>query len=565
MDVRRSTAPHLFTRRQAIILGASGALTAGLALAGRAPLAYAAPSPRLPGEIGRQNGLVSRYAGTVFDHIRVSIDGDAARLFVPQGIVPGSQNVEVLWLHHGAESSDDALIGGFRPMGERGVDLGMVVICQNLGGTRYTHPVAKQHQINGWQYLSGVYGISQNHLRGTSHGGSMGVEVLVTGLIPKVVGSYIVNGVYDLEDLYLNGSARARYSVGEAFGYDLAAIRAHNPARHQGQVWSGKRIRVVYSTPDSSDQTTPPQKHGKALVAAATPFATEVSVRTHTTGHSTPGFADLDNQQTIARWMDEISDPPDPPVLPAPSARWDFAESAAPFAASVAGVAALSQGASSTAVRVATPFGGGIQFNGTSDYLKIPAAQVGALNIGASTGAVTIAAWVFSTDTNNAMIAGCWQEATSAALRSYALFNDLPTYGGDDLVCMHVSKSGGATPGYPHSIDYAADPRRITRGSWQFHVGTYDGSEAIAYLDGSAAPFPSYTDSKGATYSKNPYVYTLGLNATPTDFLVGAGLKNGAPVNLHRGTISRLRVWNTALTAEQIAGLYDAEKGALGT
>lgn len=558
----RSTAPKgaPIARRDVLVMGASAvALAAGGVLLGPPAPARAVPSPRLPGEVGRQNGLVSRYTGTVFDHVKVTISGDGARLFIPQGIVPGSIGVPVLWLYHGAGSNEDAILGGFRGIGERAVDLGMIAVCQSLGGTLYTAPRALDLQVDGWEYMSGLYGIDRNFLRGTSHGGSMAAEVPATDLIPHVIGSYIVNGVYDIEDLYLNGSAEARYSVGQAFAYSLSAIRAHNPARHTGTAWSGTRTRVTYSQPDSSDLTTPPAVHGKALVAAAAPYAIEASARTHTSGHNTPSFADTDNIATISRWMDEIV--VEPPAFPEPIASWAFAESAAPFA-SAAGGPALQQGTGSQAARVTTPFGGGAQFNGTSDYLRVARGAVGPLNVGASTGTVTVAAWVYSTDTNNAMLAGCWQEATPGE-RSYALFNDLPTYGGDDRVCMHVSKTGGATPGYPNSIDYAADPRKLTRGAWQFHVGTYDGAAAVAYLNGTAEPFPSYTDGMGASYAKNPYAFKAGLNATPTDFLVGAGLRSGSPVNLHRGIIAKLRVWDAALTAEQVLELYEAERGAL--
>jgi hypothetical protein len=562
-DRQRLLFPARLTRRDALVLGASSAaLALGGLVAGPASPAAAAVSPRLPGEIGRQNNLVSRYGGAVFDHIRVAINGDNARLFIPQGIVPGSQNVPVLWFHHGAQSSDDALLGGFRGMGERATDLGMIAICQNLGGTLYTSPVAKQHQANGWNYLSGLYGIDRNFLRGTSHGGAMAAEVLVSGLIPNVVGSYIVNGVYDIEKMYLSGTAQAQYSVGAAFGNNLAAIRANNPARHLGPEWTGKRVRVVYSTPDSSDTTTPPPVHAKALLATAGPHAVEASARTHTNGHNTPGFADTDNQATILRWMEEILEP-EPPAGTELIASWEFAEASAPFASTVAGAPVLVQGTGSTARRIATPFGSGVEFNGTKDYLRVARDQVGSLNLGATTGAVTVAAWVYSTDTNAAMIAGCWQETAAGGERAYALFNDLPTYGGDDQVCMHVSATGGVTPGYSNSRDYATDPRKITRGTWQLHVGTYDGAQAIAYLNGTAEPFPTYTDSKGATYAKNPYLYADGINAAPTDFLVGSGLRNGAPVNQHKGVIAKLRVWNGALTPADVLDLYTTEVAAL--
>ena len=76
--------------------------------------------------------------------MRVSIAGDRARLFIPRGMQPyQTAAVPVLWLIHGAQSSDDAILGGFRGMGERAVDRGFIAICQNLGGTLYSHPTAQ--------------------------------------------------------------------------------------------------------------------------------------------------------------------------------------------------------------------------------------------------------------------------------------------------------------------------------------------------------------------------------------------------------------------------------------
>jgi hypothetical protein len=558
----RSASSAFFDRRKVLVLGASAVAAAvGGALFGPASPAAAAVSPRLPGEVGRVNNQVSRYAGTVYDHIRLLIGGDSTRLFIPQGIVPGSTKVPVLWLYHASGSSDDALTSGFKQMGERAVDLGMIAVCQNLGGTLYTSPAAKQHQINSWKHLSGIYGINRNFLRATSHGGAMATEVIATGLMPNVVGAYIVNGVYDIENLYRNGSAEQKDRIAAAFGNDSNAIRAHNPARHAGTAFAGKRLRVTYSQPDSSDPTVPPQYHAKPLIALAAPLATEASFRIHSSGHGTPSFADAESQATFQRWTTETAVPV--PAAPKLVAQWGFAEAAAPFASAVAGAPALLEGPGSAAKRVPTPFGGGVQLNGSTDYLGVLRANLGPLNIGATTGAVTVAAWVFSTDTNNAMIAGCWQENTAGGERSYALFNDLPTFGGNDMVCMHVSKNGGATPGYKFSIDYAAEPRPITRSRWQLHVGTYDGTQAVAYLDGVATSYPSYTDSNGATYAKNPYAYPQGLNATPTDFLVGAVIRDGTRINLHKGMIARLRVWNGALTTTQVRALYDSEKGVL--
>ena len=279
------------------VVAASAA--AGVALGASGPAA-AAVSPKLPGEVGRQNNLVTPLGGRLFDHIRVSIAGDQARLFVPHGIVPGTPRVPVLWLYHASGSSHDALLGGFRGIGERAVDLGMIAICQNLGGTLYSSAAAVQHQLDGWNYLSGIYGIDRNFLRASSHGGALATEVLVRALIPHVVGAYILNGVYDIVSLYLHGSAQQHGAVGRAFGDNLDLMRAHNPARHPGAAWAGRRVRVLYSQPDSSDTTVPPQEHAKVLVATAEPYAIEASVRTHSSGHGAPSFAESDAQATIS-------------------------------------------------------------------------------------------------------------------------------------------------------------------------------------------------------------------------------------------------------------------------
>ncbi|MGC5172012.1 hypothetical protein ACLQ2Q_15300 [Microbacterium sp. DT81.1] len=304
MDTSHNVPPLQFNRRQVLTIAAIGVAGAAAApVLGIPTPAAAAPSPRLPGEVGRQTGLISRYGGTVFDHIRVSIGGDQARLFVPQGIVPGASAVPVLWLYHGTGSSHDALLGGFRHIGERAVDLGMVVICQNLGGSLYTSDVAQRHQINGWNYLSGIYGIHSNILRATSHGGAMATEVLASRRMPNVRGAYIVNGVYDIVSLYLTGTAAQHERIGNVFGHDLALMKSHNPARHPGAAWTGARVRAVYSQPDASDPTVPPQAHAKVLIATAAPFAVEASVRTHSSGHATPSFADSDAQATFVRWL----------------------------------------------------------------------------------------------------------------------------------------------------------------------------------------------------------------------------------------------------------------------
>lgn len=251
-------------------------------------------------------------------------------------------------------------------------------------------------------------------------------------------------------------------------------------------------------------------------------------------------------------------------TIPGLVAFWDFSEPRAPYCskAGCGGPLPLRNGTGSRVAKgTSGPFGNSVIFNGTADYLVIPAAEVGALNIGANGGnAVTVIAWwKRSNSSSSDFIAGCWDE--SGLRRQYGLFVDLPTYGGDNKVCFHVSRNGQATPGYPYSRDYAnsngTEPSRT--GEWI--AGTYDGAEARAYLEALFEPYPSYTDGLGNTYAKNPYIFTAGLNAAASDFHVGAN-----PVsptwNFAAGELGALLVFNRALSQAEIAAVQNVLNSA---
>ncbi|WP_181118415.1 LamG-like jellyroll fold domain-containing protein [Rathayibacter sp. AY1B5] len=244
--------------------------------------------------------------------------------------------------------------------------------------------------------------------------------------------------------------------------------------------------------------------------------------------------------------------------VPTPLAQWDF--SAEPFKTTT-GDLPLEQAGSTRAVVTGSPFGtaAGIALDGSA-FLRLDKSAVGRLNIGARGKAVTVAAWLKHSDTNAGFVGGCWQEDAIDPRRSYGLFYDLNTYGGDERSNFHVSKTGRPTPGYPFSRDYSASGQTFKRGVWQLHVGTYDGTDAVSYLDGSAVSYPSYTDPLNQTYAKNPYRFLDGLNGTPCDFTVGAVELTNGPGNFVIGSIARLRVWDTALTPQQVQALYKKER-----
>ncbi|MBO0984341.1 Ig-like domain-containing protein [Rathayibacter sp. SD072] len=254
--------------------------------------------------------------------------------------------------------------------------------------------------------------------------------------------------------------------------------------------------------------------------------------------------------------------PTPPPSTTAPGspplAAWDFSEPFAPYY-STSGDLPLLQAGRTSATRATTPWGTGVTMTGTS-YLRIPAAQTGRLTIGATGNAVSVASWVRMADLDTGFVAGSWKETAAGPTRSYGLFYDLGTYGGNERAAFHVSRSGGPTPGYPYSRDYAASGSTFTRNVWQLHVGTYDGAAAVSYLDGAAVAYPSYTDSTGASYAKNPYLFPDGLNPVPGDFTVGGVELTRGPGNYAIGTLAKVRVWDRALSADEVRALYEAER-----
>ncbi|WP_395244567.1 LamG-like jellyroll fold domain-containing protein [Agromyces sp. MMS24-K17] len=542
-------------RRTFLVGGAAGL---GLVLAAPSA-AIATPSPTLPNEARRQQNLVTARGGTLYDSIVVKIGGDAARLFVPQSVKPGDR-AHVVWFYHAAESDQDAIQGGYRAAAERAVDRGAIGICQYAGGTLYSSPTATAHQQRGYAYLAGVYSIAASYLRATSAGGALAAEAYGAPLMPDVHGMYFVNAVYDIRKLY-NMGGRQALSVGMAFGYSTSAIDRANPARFAQANWTGSKVRVVVSSPSSTDASVPPDDHGLALIAKAKPVAVEASVRTHAQGHTTPGFADSDFDDALGRWIALVDAGGGGVEVPDPVAEWTFGEASGPYLASGGGLP-LADAGTAAATRITTPWGGGIRLGGAA-WLRLPLAGAAALNLGAGTGRGTVACWVRQRDPNAGFVAGMWHDQPSAPARCYGLFYDLATYGGDDRVCFHVSRTGLPTPGYPSAREYAATSATTTDERWQLLVGTYDGAEIRAYLDGEFSPYPTFTDTRGATYAKNPYAFTAGANPRGADFTVGASLANGSPGNLAIADLALLRVWDRALTADEVRALHRADATAL--
>lgn len=246
------------------------------------------------------------------------------------------------------------------------------------------------------------------------------------------------------------------------------------------------------------------------------------------------------------------------PVMGGLEAYWDWA-GATPLQSKVGGHT-LQQGSGSTVTVIDSgggPTANAISLDGTTDFLVIPEASVGRLNLGANGyNACTVFAWIDRDDTDIGYIAGCWQEDDNNPKRQYGLFIDLPAYGGTEQVCGHVSKTGGPTPGYPFSRDYSSNARWVNNSAWQFVAFTYDGANVRSFLGPIFDLRPSFTDSNAQTYSKNPYLFADGLNGTPCDFTIGAVRLTAGMANFLAGKIGPVGIYNRALSLSEITQLY---------
>ena len=258
------------------------------------------------------------------------------------------------------------------------------------------------------------------------------------------------------------------------------------------------------------------------------------------------------------------SSPPSFAAVPPPLVEWDFRAGFRAVDDSGHGLRLRPLSAVGPRWRVDSEVGGVMHFDGVTDALTIPAAETGALDVSRRGDQVTVVALVRRSSLATGFIAGMWQEDDSDPRRQYGLFVSLPTYGGAQQVCGHVSATGGANPGIPFSRDYAASERQVALGRWSVVAFSYDGAEIVAYLDGEADARPHYREpgpplGAGLSYAKNPYRFPDGLNRRVTsDFTIGAVRLSAGMGNNFAGDLARVAVWATALDAAQHLALARA-------
>ncbi len=201
------------------------------------------------------------------------------------------------------------------------------------------------------------------------------------------------------------------------------------------------------------------------------------------------------------------------------------------------------------------PFGHALQLK-AGQWLRIPRAELGPLDLHGKQAQVSVIAWLKRERKESWQgIAGVWDE--SRGKRQYCLFvnggkrTDARTMAREpckDLFQGHVSDVGGATTGEDFCITYATSGTKVPFEGWQCLAMTYDAHEVRLYRNGR------FDGSEGS----NPFPHSGGLfdgGAEGAEFTVGSVSVKGKPSNFFAGLLGGVAVFERALTATEIADL----------
>ncbi|SKB05246.1 Concanavalin A-like lectin/glucanases superfamily protein [Prosthecobacter debontii] len=189
-------------------------------------------------------------------------------------------------------------------------------------------------------------------------------------------------------------------------------------------------------------------------------------------------------------------------------------------------------------------------------WLMLPRAEIGALNIHGKEAQVTVVAWVKRQAKEPwQAIAGVWDETHKH--RQYCLFLNAPRgtrademkrYPLANRIHGHVSGVGGPTPGEEFCITYSSGATEIPLQQWHCLAMSYDGQASRVFVDGKLDSLEHY----------NPFPYSEGLHdggVEGADFTVGAVHRGGVWGNFFGGQIGGLAVFNRALEESELQTL----------
>jgi len=204
-----------------------------------------------------------------------------------------------------------------------------------------------------------------------------------------------------------------------------------------------------------------------------------------------------------------------------------------------------------------------LKFNGLDNYIEIPSSTDYGI---ATTGELAVAAWIRPDTLNFSKWEGTgyvhWLGKGEGA-------GDV----GQQEWAFRIYNRDGTTenPPRPNRISfYAFNPEgglgvgshfqdTLREGDWMFVVGVADASRTAIYRDGRYRRCDTYrgaSDGRCPIHFRPPPNNNLQLEVTP--------VAGGSPLRLatrdlksfFQGGISRVRIWNRALSADEVSALY---------
>ena len=188
-------------------------------------------------------------------------------------------------------------------------------------------------------------------------------------------------------------------------------------------------------------------------------------------------------------------------------------------------------------------FGSALEFDGVDDYVEVPDSP--SLDI---TDVITVELWV------NPTTLGDW-DLMVHKINAYGIgysFVDHPGFPGDRNK-FEFHKFQTNPPDYCKCSNSVNSP---IPGNWYHIIGTFDGTQHKIYVNGNLEGTVSYT----GTFSTTDYPLIFGgyfyhiLPTHPQEYL---------QKYLFNGIIDEVRIYNRALTAEEIKEHYEQEPTAL--
>ena len=172
---------------------------------------------------------------------------------------------------------------------------------------------------------------------------------------------------------------------------------------------------------------------------------------------------------------------------------------------------------------------GAYMFNGSNDYIAIGDSS----ELDAGLNQLTVAAWVYPKDlSSNHAIVSKWQRFGTTN-RSYSLFVIL----GNIIFSVENSSDDSVS---------ASNNTALSTNSWQYVVGTWNGSKVKLYVNGEIA------DEKNLT-GAGVYDSTAGL-------AIGK-VNTNENYYYFNGTIDEVEIYNRSLSKEQIVAIFNNKTG----